>query len=131
MDLETAKNYYITRSRQIIDANESMARDSYGLLEMIAKTKLNRHKDRLGEFYGWLREYDEAYSENISISGSINEVLMKQGKLGIAEKAREIFISSLNSYEKELSNIEGNINFKLTTSIAVLAIIVSVAMGVI
>jgi len=131
MDLNTAKNLYITRSRQIINANESMAKDSYGFMEMITKSKLKRHKEKLGDFYAWLRECDEAYSKNISVSGSINDLLMKQAKLGIAEKARGVFISSLNSYEKELSNIEGNINFKLTTSMAVLAIVVSAVMSVI
>lgn len=126
MDLEITKNVYIAKSQEIICANEAMARDSYGFREMITKSKLKNYKDKLGAFYGWLREYDEAYAGSISTSGTINDVLMKQAQLGIVEKARGIFILSLNSYEKELANIEGNLNFKLTTYMAVLAIFISI-----
>lgn len=125
MDLETAKTSYITRSRQVIDANEAMARESYGLVEVFSRTKMNGYKAKLGGYYDWLREYDEAYAETLSIHGTINDLQVKQAKAAIAAHARNLFVSSIGNYEKELSNIESSLNFRLTTSIAIIALLVS------
>jgi len=126
INLDGTKAYYISKSNQIIEANEKMALDNYGFIEMFTQSKLKGYKNRLREFYEWLRESDEAYAQNMRIPISINEILMVNGQLGIVQNARDLFVSSLNSYEKEVSNIEGNINFRLTTFIAILAIIISV-----
>ena len=127
----TAKDLYISYSRNIIDANEEMAKDRYGISEMFTRSKLSKYKNKLGEYYTWLRECDDVYSASLAPSTNVNDARLQQSTLDVVEKARAMFIFSLNSYEKELSNVEGNMNFRLTTSIAILAIIISIVMGVI
>ena len=126
MNLETAKDYYIIGSREIIDANELMAKDSYGVADMITRKKINGYKSKLGNYYDWLREYDEAYSESLSINGTVNDLQMKQTKAAIAGQARSLFVASLRGYESEIRNVEASLNFRLTTSIAIIAIVTSV-----
>ena len=126
MELDTAKNYYITRSKQIIDATESMAKDSYGIIEQFKRNKVTKYKEKLTEYYNWLREYDAVYSAHLSISGTINELQIKQSQAIIVEQARNLFISSLRNYENEISNIENSLNFRLTTGIAIIAMVISV-----
>lgn len=126
MQLLTAKNYYITRSRQIIDDTEKLSIDSYGFREIFTRTKLRKHKSRLAQYYDWLREYDEAYSKELSIDVKYEDLKIIQARAEVVRQARELFVSSLSHFESELSNIESSHNFRLTTSIAILALVVSI-----
>lgn len=95
MNFETAKNYYITRSRQVINANEALAKESFGLFEIITRTKLKAYKSKLSSYYDWLREYDDTYGESLSVQGTINELQMRQAKVAIAANARNFLVSSI------------------------------------
>ncbi len=125
MTLEEAKNSYIESSRTIFDATERLSSESYGIAEIFSKTKLKQGKAKLKGYYAWLKEYDEAYTENLTLGGTIGDLNMKNAKLSVVERSRSVFLSSLNGYEKELSNIEASTNFKLSTGIAIVAIVIS------
>lgn len=126
LELSVAKNFYISRSNQIIEATKVLSKDSYGIKDIFIKSKLLKAKQELEKYYGWLNEYDEAYTENLILGGAIPDLNMRNAKLSVVEKARGLFVSSLSSYEKELSNIEASINFKISTTIAFLAFLISV-----
>lgn len=126
MDLLEAKNSYIERSRQIFDTTEKLSKESYGLTEIFTKKKLKIAKGKLSNYYNWLKEYDAAYSENLILEGALYDLNIRNAKLKVLESSRLLFLSSLNGYEKELSNIEGSTNFKLSTGIAVAATIISI-----
>ena len=128
--MESIKNQYIQSAKKIIDANEKMACDSFKFIEMFRRKNLRKYKGNLSDYYNWLREYDDEYSQFITTDGTINDLNFKLAKINIASKAREIFIVSLGNYEKELSNIEGNLNFLLSTSIALVAIVISILISV-
>lgn len=127
MTLEDIKNSYIERSQEIFDATEKLSTDSYGFIEVFTQKKLKLGKADLKDYYIWLKEYDEAYTKNLTLNGTIGDLNMKNAKLNIIERSRAVFLSSLNGYERELSNIEASTNFKLSTGIAITAIVISIA----
>ncbi|MUI53152.1 hypothetical protein [Aliivibrio fischeri] len=126
VEVTTAKNLYITRSNEILDATELLSKQSYGLKEVFTNDHLKKAKAKLPEFYRWLKEYDEAYTSLLSMDGAIPDLNMRNAKVSIMERARNIYVLSLQGYEKELANIEASTNFKLSTGIALFAVLVSV-----
>ncbi len=130
MNLDEAKKGYLEKSLDILNATESLSKDSYGILEIFTNTKLNDAKAQLSTYYSWLKEFDEAYSGDFMLHGHISDITRLNGNLSIVERARNMFVSSLDSYEKALANIESATNFKLTTSIALLALFVA-ALGLV
>ncbi|OCH41420.1 hypothetical protein [Aliivibrio fischeri] len=125
-DMITAKNLYITRSKDILKATEILSKQTYGIREVFTSKQLKKAKSELSKYYEWLKVYDEAYIDLLKLDGALPDLNMRVAKVSIMECARNIFISSLQGYEKELSNIEASTNFKLTTGIALFAVLVSV-----
>ena len=125
--LETAKKNYIKTGQEILKATESLSAQSYGILEIITKSKLRKGKEKLTGYYLLLKEYDDVYTSELEINGTTFDIELKLARLKICESARLIFTSSLGGYERELSNIESSINFKLTTGIAMIALVFSLA----
>ncbi|HCE4574290.1 hypothetical protein P3719_23295 [Vibrio parahaemolyticus] len=126
MNLDEAKNGYLAKSIEILNATESLSKDKYGIFEIFTNKKLNDAKEQLSIYYSWLREFDATYSGEFMLHGTIPDITMLNGNLSIVERSRSMFVSSLNSYEKALANIESSTNFKLTTSIALIALLVAV-----
>jgi hypothetical protein len=127
MNLGTAKNYYITRSRMIFSATEALSQDHYGMFEVFSSRKLKKAKYRLGEYYVWLEESDAVYTDHLDMSGAISDLNIRNAQLGVVERARDVFLSSLNGYEKELSNIQACTNFKISTCLALFAVVIAIA----
>ncbi|AIL70748.1 hypothetical protein VV93_v1c16600 [Vibrio vulnificus] len=126
MNIDEATKGYLAKSVYILNATEALSKDKYGLVEIFTNKKLIEAKAQLPIFYSWLREFDAAYSGDFMLHGTIHELTMLNGNLSIVERARNMFVSSLDSYEKAIANIESSTNFKLTTSIALLALLVAV-----
>ncbi|EHR7861147.1 TPA: hypothetical protein NJ344_004635 [Vibrio parahaemolyticus] len=125
IDVITAKNLYITKSKDILDATEMLSKQSYGFKEVFTNDKLKKAKEKLPEYYNWLRKYDEAYTSLLSMEGALPDLNMRNAKVSIMERARNVYVLSLQGYEKELANIEASTNFKLSTGIALIAVLVS------
>lgn len=125
-NLDELRIMYAEKSQMILEATREVATDSYGFLQIFTKTKLSRAKLKLNEYYDWLTKYDEVYSKNLITVGTRADVTVKDLSLKMVDRSRELFISSLRGYENELSNVESSLNFQLTTSIALLAILFSV-----
>ncbi|MGX5915104.1 hypothetical protein ACR0ST_10265 [Aliidiomarina sp. Khilg15.8] len=125
LTLEEAKNSYIKRSREIFDETERLSSESYGIAEIFTKSKLMQGKAKLKDYYACLKECDEAYAQFFTLGGAIGDLNMKNAKLAVVERSRSVFLSSLNGYERELSNIEASTNFKLSTGIAIVAVVIS------
>ncbi|HAS6327681.1 hypothetical protein ABRZ80_22625 [Vibrio vulnificus] len=125
IDVTTAKNLYITKSKDILDATEILSKQSYGFKEIFSNEQLKKAKAKLPEYYSWLREYDDAYTSLLSMEGALPDLNMRNAKVSIMERARNVYVLSLQGYEKELANIESSTNFKLSTGIALIAVLVS------
>ena len=125
--MEKLKNNYIKKGQDILSRNESLATESFGFFESFTRTKLKRFKGNIAEYYTNLGALDSYYTSLFKTSGAINDLNMLNAQLQVISKAREMYTSALSAYEKELANIEGSLNFRLTTIIAIVAIIVSVA----
>ena len=126
IDATTAKDLYVTRSNQILEATEVLSKQNYGLTEIFTNKQLKQAKANLPQYYEWLKECDEVYTSLLSMNGAIPDLNMKNAKLSIMERARNIYVLSLQGYEKELANIQASTNFKLSTGIAMIAVLVSV-----
>ncbi len=57
--------------------------------------------------------------------GTVAYAQLDSARISMVTEARAIYVSNLSNYEKEISNVANNINFKITTTIAVVALIVS------
>ncbi|MEZ9233830.1 hypothetical protein AB4259_22520 [Vibrio amylolyticus] len=125
IDVTTAKNLYITKSKDILDATEMLSKQSYGFKEIFSNEQLKKAKVKLPEYYSWLREYDDAYTSLLNMEGALPDLNMRNAKVSIMERARNVYVLSLQGYEKELANIESSTNFKLSTGIALIAVLVS------
>lgn len=124
--LDEVKDSYIAGSQKIVDASEELANDSFGFIEIFSKKKLKIHQGKVSKFYGWLREYDAKFSGRLSTQGGISTMQMRQAQVAIVSEARSLFVSSLSAFERELSDKEQTVNFRLSTTIALVAIVVSV-----
>ena len=126
LDATTAKNLYITRSKDILDATETLSKQSYGLKEIFTNAQLKKAKARLPEYYNWLKECDDSYTSLLNMDGAIPDLNMRNARVSIMERARNVYVLTLQGYERELANIEASTNFKLSTGIALIAVLVSV-----
>ncbi|MDZ4261981.1 MAG: hypothetical protein U1B30_06585 [Pseudomonadota bacterium] len=129
MDLNTAKNFYFTRSDMLNRKHEELATTSFGFTEIFTRKNVTKYRSVLKQYYTWLYEYDEVLSKNMSLNDDNNELQPRTARANMVIISRSVYISSIESYEKELSNIESNLNFRLTTAIAVLALVFS-AVGI-
>ena len=126
MNLEEVKKNYLDKSQEIYKSTKELAKDSYGMREILTNKKQRKAKEKLEIYYSWLNDIDSEYSKQFEIMGSVAEMQMRNGHLSVAERARNIFISSLSGYENAIANIEASTNFKITTILAMFAILVSI-----
>lgn len=127
MELSTAKNFYFTRADMLNKKHEELATTAFGFKDVFRRTRVVQFRAALKQYYEWLHEYDSALSENISLEGENYELQSRAARAQMTSIARSVYVSSIESYEKELSNVETALNFRLTTAIAVVALVVSLA----
>ena len=125
MTPDELKSCYARSGAKILDSTKGLATDSYGMWEVLTRAKIGYAKKQLIDYYTTLGELDDAYSECLQMTGSLNDLMMKNAKLAIVERSRVIYIDSLDSFQRELSNVETTLNFKISTTMALVALILS------
>jgi len=126
MDLNTTKNYYFTRSEMLNKKHEELVTTTFSIRDIFDRKRISEYRGLIRQYYMWLHEYDTVLSENLSLSGENYELQPRAVKAEMTLIARSVYVSSIESYEKELSNIESSMNFRLTTIIALFALVLSV-----
>lgn len=126
MTPDEIKSCYARSSTKILDSTKTLATDSYGMLEVFTGAKIGNAKKQLIDYYTTLGKLDDAYSECLQMTGSLNDLMMKNAKLATIERSRVIFMHSLDCFQRELSNVETSLNFKISTTMALVAIIFSI-----
>ncbi|HCH3861609.1 TPA: hypothetical protein NKV27_002903, partial [Vibrio parahaemolyticus] len=79
MNLDEAKNGYLAKSIEILNATESLSKDKYRIFEIFTNKKLNDAKEQLSIYYSWLREFDATYSGDFMLHGTIPDITMLNG----------------------------------------------------
>lgn len=121
MNLGKVVEAYLEKSKIIFKETEKLSLESDKFNGTQRNKKLKEAKRNLTTYYSWLQELDKEYTGDLLIPGTPNNMFI----FSVVERARNVFMSSLNGYEKSLANIEANINFRKTTFIAIIALIVS------
>jgi len=119
-------NNYVKLCDKVTNQNLSLATNSFGLYVVFTRRKMTIYRDKLPGYYEEMKSLDVIYSNKFQITGALNDLNYLSSQLAIVSRAREMAISALSNYEKELSNIESALNFRLTTTIAVTAIVISI-----
>lgn len=73
-----------------------------------------------------LHEIDKEIEPHTIIPGDYNSIQMVSGKLSIVFATRNMAFTSLGEAQKLLTNAQSQVSFKFTTSVSLLAIVVSV-----
>ena len=131
-ELNKLISFYITKSQEIKTASERLTSKERTLVDIFSKQSIKEAQSRIPEFYNWLDEGDEIYSNHFLIKRSSfppaagpTETEMLAADLTVVSKSREIFVQSLSNFERGITEVEGTLNFRLTTMLAILAIAVS------
>ena len=124
--MEELKNKFIEISSEVLTDNGGLASSSLTFREIFNQETLNSHKTKLHAYFETLSDLDEEYAKHLSTSGTINDLLMKNAKVQILSLSRTMLVGAIKNYESSLSEFEGQVKFRLNTTIAVVAIVVSV-----
>ncbi|HEH9428780.1 TPA: hypothetical protein SIA29_003964 [Aeromonas sobria] len=131
-DLNKLISFYITKSQEIKSASERLTSKERTLVDMFSKQSVKKAQSRIPEFYTWLDEADGNYSKHLLIKRAAlppasgpTETERLAAELSVVSKSREIFVQSLSNFERGVTEVEGVLNFRLTTMLAILAIAVS------
>ncbi|RJG09742.1 hypothetical protein D3879_16880 [Pseudomonas cavernicola] len=119
------KNYTASASIVLQD-NEALAAASSGLREIFSRSVINEHKEKVRNHFQILLKLDEQYTKHLSPQGTINELSMKSAQIQILSQARSMFVGAIKNYESSLTELEGQFQFKVSTTLAIVAILISI-----
>ena len=129
-------DFYLEKSDLIKKETEYISSYKRTIVDMFSKKPVNSSRNKVHEFYSWLKFADSEFSRYMVINKSNNPgvgVSMGSSKeeaqaaqVSIISSARNLFVMSLSAFEAEITNLDNSLNFQITTSIAMLAIIISI-----
>jgi hypothetical protein len=125
-DMEKLKKQFIELASAVLKDNEELASCSITFKKMLDKKIVSSHKKKLREHFKALSGIDEQYVEYLNPNGSINDLQMKNAKLQILTLSRNMLVNAIKNYESSLTEFEGQVNFRLNITIAVIAIVISI-----
>jgi hypothetical protein len=97
---------------------------------VFSKGKLWEYTTKLIEFREKLNNLDQRIRPHTEIPSDINSIQMVSGKLSVTFSIRNVVLTTLDEAQKMLSSHEAQAGFKLSTNIALFAIVVSVFVAV-
>jgi hypothetical protein len=124
---------YLNGANEVKSSTENLSLCKRKFFHIFTKKPISNSPSDIRKFYSLLKDADSKYSVLIKVPpnklqpayGVDGDIKLLSYRLDIVSNARDVFVSSLSGYEKEVSNIENVLNFRLTTTIAVFAIILS------
>ena len=87
--------------------------------------KFKGFNSKLSSYRKELIEIDQSLEPHTRIPGDINSVRMVSGKLSVTFSVRNLTLTSLDEAQKMLSSYEGQAGFKLSTTLSLIAIVIS------
>ena len=83
------------------------------------------HRDKLKAHISTFDEIDREYRNCLNTNDAINDLLIKNARVSVLEKARSLPSDTISEYQRTILNSEACINFNVTTAIAVVALFLS------
>lgn len=132
-ELNKAIAIYVEGVKSVNEESRSLATSKRRLLSMFSKRVITDAQSKLSGFYTSLENADELYTGKLKLIKTVSGAY--DGKDGVdrlasqcivVSNARQLFINSLSSFESNIANIENVLNFRLNTTLALVAIVVSV-----
>ncbi|PSV49802.1 hypothetical protein [Photobacterium indicum] len=136
-ELNELVSFYFDKAREIKSATERLTSTERTFKDIFTKQQVKQTQEKITTYYKWLNEADDKYLKHLVIkrvtyspAAGPTEMERQAAEITVVSKAREMFIQSLSSFEKDITEVESTLNFRLTTTLAVLAIIISALGGV-
>ncbi|EIE5874804.1 hypothetical protein LDV99_001631 [Vibrio parahaemolyticus] len=92
---------------------------------ILARRKLREFESQLRGLREKLSDLDKDIAPHTNVPGDYNSIQMAAGKLSVCFNARNVALTTLTEAQRLLSSHEGNAQFKATTMIALIAVIIS------
>ncbi|MBF4270317.1 hypothetical protein EAY71_25995 [Vibrio anguillarum] len=92
---------------------------------LVASQNLSEFESKLRGLREKLSELDKNIAPHTNVPGDYNSIQMGAGKLSVCFNARNVALTTLTEAQRLLSSHEGSAQFKATTMIALIAVIIS------
>jgi len=117
---------YTSISNDAVALNKTIDETEFSFVSIFCRKELKSLKQQIPALLSRLQELDKEYSAKFKTSRAINDLNMLNAQLAIVDKARNMAMSSLSNAEKAYKGTESSLNFRLTTVIAITAIVISI-----
>lgn len=118
---------YVSISNDAVSLNKEIDEAEFGFNNIFCRGELKSFKAQIPPLLARLQENDANYSGKFKSTGAINDLNMLNAQLAVVDKARNMAMSSLANTESCYKDTESSLNFRLTTVIAITAIVISIA----
>ncbi|MBJ7555332.1 hypothetical protein [Marinomonas spartinae] len=132
-ELNEAISIYVKGAKSVNEASRTLATSERRLLSMFPKKIITDAQLSLTDFYTSLENADKIYTAQLKLIKSVsrahggNDAVDRLASQSIVvANARQVFVKSLSNFESNIANIENTLNFRINTTIALFAIVVSV-----
>ena len=119
-------NNYNKVSEEAFSRNQQLATEKIGLINLILSKNIKEYKHAISAQYDKLKLLDNDYYNHFTTQGTINDLKLLNNQLDMVARSRDIAITSLVNFEKSIVAHDNNLNFKLTTIIAITALLFSI-----
>ena len=119
-------NNYNKVSEEAFSRNQQLATEKTGLINLIISKNIKEYKHAISAQYDKLKLLDNDYYNYFTTQGTINDLKLLNNQLDMVARSRDIAITSLVNFEKSIVAHDNNLNFKLTTIIAITALLFSI-----
>ena len=113
-------------NEQIVAVLKELSQFKPRFYHVFAKGKLGEYTTMLVEFREQLNDVDQRIRPHTRMPGDYNSIQMVSGKLSVTFSIRNVVLTTLDETQKMLNSHEAQAGFKLSTNIALFAIVVSV-----
>ncbi|GLX80227.1 hypothetical protein tinsulaeT_35670 [Thalassotalea insulae] len=112
-------------NNKIVETLNELAEFTPRFYHVFKNGKLKGYSSQLTNFRKALTEIDHSLEPHTKIPGDITSVKMVSGQLSVTFSIRNLTLTSLDEAQKMLSSYEGQAGFKLSTTLSLIAIVIS------
>lgn len=123
--MEALKNRYFSLNSAINRDLQDLNGLEISYLKSFRRRHIFVHRSKLQSHMETFEKLDTEYRSNLNTNGTLQDLLLKNAKVSVLEKARSLPNCALSEYQKTISGSEACINFNVTTAIALIALVLS------
>jgi hypothetical protein len=120
------KDHYLALREEVVVNSCEMSGRSVGFFNSFKHSYFQKHRAYLSAHYQRLNDIDTEFNRHFRMPGTVPDLNMLTMQLEVVSRARNLATDSLSAYETQVSNGEGGVNFRISTAIALFALVVSI-----